>query len=162
MEANELKIGNLIGHQDYSEEYFRVMSIEYDSNLKSYAIDTVGGSKGGWVNDISLITPVLLTEEWLKKLEFERKIYPQSDSENIYPFTEEWLKKFDPAFTVCWEHKKQNLFEIQQTKLGFIYMPFKYSKVFKGEATIPRILHIHQLQNLFFTLTGEELTIIIY
>lgn len=65
------------------------------------------------------------------------------------PLTEEWLKKFG-FYMIYYDKEKEinyklNDFTLEQTDGGFIYQ-----KVI--------IKYIHQLQNLYFALTGEELT----
>lgn len=70
------------------------------------------------------------------------------------PLTEEWLTKFgfekieNSSYPIF--HKDNFYFEIvNHKKLGFIFP--KYWSI--------KILAVHQLQNLYFALTGEELTI---
>jgi hypothetical protein len=70
------------------------------------------------------------------------------------PLTEEWLLKF--GFTnnnvdSIYEIKNYYLEYIQDGNLNFYF--FEY-----GEWFI-KIAHVHKLQNLYFALTGEELTI---
>lgn len=66
------------------------------------------------------------------------------------PLTEEWVLKFrllynpeDPGFTPFWYRED---FKIHKRLDGFIYNQTK-------------IYYVHQLQNLYFALTGEELEI---
>lgn len=67
------------------------------------------------------------------------------------PITEEWLLKFGFEF-----------FDSGLYRKGDFYLPIKFNdytvlkwKVFE----IAPVKYIHQLQNLFFAITGEELTI---
>jgi hypothetical protein len=71
------------------------------------------------------------------------------------PLTEEWLLKFgfNEVFMVdgVWGHGID----------GFIYVNSGQIR-FKGKAVLlneNQLQHVHQLQNLYFDLTGEELTI---
>ena len=85
-----------------------------------------------------------------KKLDF---IYMQ-ESNNIYkpiPITEDWLVKFN--FDLGWiiEHNTESFCLIQQ---GVNYY---YSADMHHHTSKP-MKYIHQLQNLFFALTGKELT----
>lgn len=69
------------------------------------------------------------------------------------PLTEEWLLKFGfkddigETKTLIWKSYKFHI-----TKDGFVYTDAWYKQNF-----IP-IKYVHQLQNLYFALTGEELT----
>lgn len=71
------------------------------------------------------------------------------------PLTEDWLLKFGFEFIneVCGYADRLHI--IYQTKDAFIFHPFctndKYCQI--------EIKHVHQLQNLYFALTSEELTI---
>lgn len=77
------------------------------------------------------IKPIPLTEEWLVKLGFEKK--------NIYG--------------------KHNKFFYIRNKLYFCEYDF-YSFVYSNNSLeIKEPKYVHQLQNLYFVLTGEELTI---
>jgi hypothetical protein len=70
--------------------------------------------------------------------------------------TEEWLLKFG------FEYRKKILFDGWYSKL----INYNSIRIFKDEngffkyySSITYIQHVHQLQNLYFALTGEELTI---
>lgn len=69
------------------------------------------------------------------------------------PLTEEWLLKFD--------YKKEVDFFENETRLSF----WTDKKTFDGimadwaDKVIGQVKYVHQLQNLYFALTGEELTI---
>ena len=78
--------------------------------------------------DLESIEPIPLTEEWLLKFGFERQ-------ENNW-------KTLDLHFaTIGWE------------KLAGITLSFEKESIY-----LPHIKYVHQLQNLYFALTGEELT----
>jgi hypothetical protein len=70
------------------------------------------------------------------------------------PLTEEWLAKLGVT------HKYENEYYLagghwEFTEDGFIPMPWYTNE---GFPTGFKIKHVHQLQNLYFALTGEELT----
>lgn len=73
------------------------------------------------------------------------------------PLTEEWLRKF--GFGKCDEHEcGHNTHEV----FGFYYdWHFKrfYLEAETDRVRVPHIKYVHTLQNLYFALTGEELTI---
>ena len=66
------------------------------------------------------------------------------------PLTEEWLIKFgfesscDDGYSCDWDYKKITICEQES---------------FIEDTTGVEIKHVHQLQNLYFALTGEELEI---
>lgn len=78
-----------------------------------------------------LFEGVPLTEEWLIKFGFERQ-----------PFDHENNKDYKLGNIFIQEHTEVNDFICCNTSPDFI-----------------KIEHVHQLQNLYFVLTGEELTI---
>lgn len=80
----------------------------------------------------SLHKPILLTEEWLVKFGFDR--INNSLTSRLY---------------------SNNVFEIMTN--GYIYHFWIYDNT-EGGFEI-NIKNVHQLQNLYFALTGEELTI---
>ena len=74
--------------------------------------------------------PIPLTEEWLLKFGFEWSIQHQAH----------YLNGFDFVIDICTDYSRV----------------IKYKR---GGEVMTRIQHVHQLQNLYFALTGEELTI---
>ena len=71
------------------------------------------------------------------------------------PLTEEWLIKF--GFIQYgdegeyFKHKKLFAFEFLNQGIEF--------KVYFSDVVFTHVKHVHQLQNLYFSLTGKELTI---
>lgn len=76
--------------------------------------------------------PILLTEEWLLKFGFEVN-RPYSDTYSI----DEFIIKV-------------------MGDIGFDYVQMDYEGSLDP---VIQVKHVHQLQNLYFALTGEELTI---
>lgn len=72
------------------------------------------------------------------------------------PLTEEWLLKFGFVFRGIYYHFPLNdIFKLEQ---------YKHKNSFwlrhgKESIDCTRINYVHQLQNLYFALTGQELTI---
>ena len=67
--------------------------------------------------------------------------------------TEEWLIRFgfdEIEMSIPVAYKTKSGFRIKEDQRGY-WMQYKYGTVI--------IKHVHQLQNLYFALTGEELTI---
>jgi hypothetical protein len=114
MEANELRIGNLIL-----------------KNGSIYNIDTlffVDIYDGTAIN--FHLKPIHLTEEWLLRFGFEK--------------------------TMEWTYSKELL---GNSKLVYYLGEKGWSIGFKNYSDFSNLTYVHQLQNLYFALTGEELTI---
>lgn len=77
------------------------------------------------------------------------------------PLTEEWLIKFgfeqayDSKFTRRLDYDKDNRFDWLINKQRKDLSGLR----FKGNTFYKEVKHVHQLQNLYFALTGKELTI---
>ena len=78
--------------------------------------------------------PILLTEEWLVKFGFVKNYY--NDILNI---------------TGYWNKEKDCGIDLEQNEI-FVYR-------LNGRKRTLGIVYVHQLQNLYFALTNEELTI---
>lgn len=90
----------------------------------------------------SEIEPIELTEEWMMKFGFEREDTGSVSAQfniGLNPVTHDYL------FSLIWFKDYKNDYELK----GF---PFYRN----GHFTLK---YVHQLQNLYFALTGEELTI---
>ena len=68
------------------------------------------------------------------------------------PLTEQWLKDFGFTINGCWCSNKLVL-ESDKTLMGFKRYWFNSNKLREKI----RIKYVHQLQNLYFALTGKEL-----
>lgn len=129
MEAKELRIGNLVTHTDYTESIFTVTSIEMDES-GGYAIGTSGGKNGSWINPLECIEPIPLTAEWLKNNTTTIEV-------DDYPL-----------------HVLGN-----GVSMEFYTDEIVILLGMEAEFKLLHIEYVHQLQNLYFTLTGRELTI---
>jgi hypothetical protein len=79
-------------------------------------------------------------------IQYETDYYEQ------IPLTEEWLLKFGA------EKQCDDLFDFENYKFGYFY--FKNNElysVFQSQQLCEPIKYVHQLQNLYFALTGTEL-----
>lgn len=130
MKASEVRIGNLF--QDQNGNLLEVDSI----NKSGYVFHVADRSKypleAGWKAE-----PIPLTEEWLKRFGFE---------------------KFENSSICCTFHKGFN--EVTHDYL------FQVTWMKKRDGTLDdvfyrnarhKIEYVHQLQNLYHALTGEEL-----
>ena len=78
--------------------------------------------------------------------------------ENIegIPLTEEWLLKFGLEWSIFHQATHKTGFEYDLNSLyegGYSLSTFKREHI-----VVEKIKYVHQLQNLYFALTGEELT----
>ncbi len=114
---------------------------QYDKQI--YKITGLGGwrvsmkqeGKGTCFANIDVLKPIPLTEEWLFKFGFKTSDGPESV---FYSIEIDGVTKYK--------------FEIGRTKgRDFLY--------FETTGFIIQINNVHQLQNLFYTLTGKELTL---
>ncbi len=130
MEANELRIGNWVNVivSGKGNKASTVESISYDID-EGYSINlNIGYRRAG--NDA--ISGIPLTEEWLLKFGFEGKTLGNNDIQFKY---------------------KEYMFDYSSSSLYRNFPREGMRWVF-----IAGDLHkVHQLQNLYFALTGEEL-----
>jgi len=134
MGRTELRIGNLI--YDYANRLITVTGIDSvfttcKENHSKYLFDD--------------IQPIPLTEEWLKRFGFEMDTHP-----NPFEYLEEWFIETDDPKSYTGKYCE---FAITKEKRGFWYDHQHNSTEER------KIKYIHQLQNLYFALTGKELEI---
>ncbi len=152
MNAQELRIGNYIKFQvpkeKYKETYLEV--VEITSYLNSSIQVTTPNcisffcpktKEHGYNFETSYFEFIPLTEEWLVKLGFEQhgqknEYNPMLFCKNNYEFA------IYPPNAFC--------------KKGYWRTSILESLSATKDLKIP---HVHQLQNLYFALSGEELTI---
>lgn len=148
MKASELRIGNLISgiyhNNDYNDE-----EMELETLCKVVTLDTSGmGDYSIYVysdEDIEQFIsfePIPLTEAWLLKFGFKK--WGRDDLPRTISYELNGWSIFPP-----------NSFCDFQEGFGFMwYKPFKDESV---ESARVIIKYVHQLQNLYVALTGEEL-----
>jgi hypothetical protein len=140
MNSRELRIGNLL-RDNISKTELEVIELT-NEDIKTYVIvRSKFPLKDGWE-----IEPIPLTEEWLLRFGFERsecgkicvkKYYLNRVPEKEYSIE---LMIFSDHIS-CW---------VSSLELESNYVE---------EIMTKPIHYLHQLQNLYFALTGEELTI---
>ena len=174
LKLSELRIGNLVFDEDHTEQFVRWVTpaaVLHDS---------------GMLSDPRFIYPIPVREEWLLKFGFHRRIvcqvcggvegrkecgnneiYTEIDTEGHRGFNRIGNK----TFTECNEIKKEtdyfrfNRFEMFYGKSGMSGAPFFINEpsdewsFSDGNMRPVRIKYVHQLQNLYFALTNEELKI---
>jgi len=139
IEPNELRIGNLVlDNQNRQGEIFIIEPEKVWVKLKT----SIGTS--AYINDIGQIKPISLTPDWLAKMGFAENLLDKyNPSEGVYYTKEINDKKYcDLSFI---DGDKNGIFEV---------CLFPYTDHFRYQ-------YVHQLQNLFFALCGQELKITI-
>jgi len=131
MKYTELRVGNIVEHEDPDEI---VEGIHY-VNEGDYRILI-----GNYLRPIEHIKPVPLTEEWLIKFGFNKNEY-----------STEGVQYNEPFYHIVLESKGWRL--NYNEDFGWVIHP-----VVSDYNVIP-IKYVHQLQNLYFALTGNELEI---
>ena len=73
------------------------------------------------------------------------------------PITPEWLERFGFEYIdiVLYSWANENHMCYEHKEGGFVFMPFCTN----DEDCHIRVLYLHQLQNLYYSLTGHDLTI---
>ena len=134
MEPTELRIGNFIQYNspDHSICFDLVVGINYSDDFHVHMVELHGRTP---IN-INGISPIPITPEWLERLGFEKRISPKGH--------ENWVMYSQHHFAFV-------LREITPF-IGFTYHSY-------GTDHSLQIDHVHQLQNLYHALTGQELTV---
>ena len=73
------------------------------------------------------------------------------------PLTEEWLLKF--GFNGECESFHMEGITIEEVSDGGKWVVYMFDEYHAVECSLAIVQHVHQLQNLYFALTGEELTL---
>lgn len=143
MKPNELRIGNLVA---FGESILEVCLIEVDSFMAK------DNENQTWKNTWADTKPIVLTEEWLLKLGFENwgegKLY-KNEYETYARFVLHNVIDGTSSFEV---HIINSNYGNNEEKSFVISCDEdeRYKIFIKLE-------YVHQLQNLYYSLTGEEL-----
>lgn len=136
MKAAELRIGNLFDYEGQTVYLLNILS--NDKSDFGYFKDSVGFLRN--YKDEDCPKPIPLTEEWLLKFGFEYKLFTVPDGDGVY------RKKQAP--------NKEYFTHPQLNKDWTFYLPYRIMQFSNGSSYTE---HVHQLQNLFYWLTGKEL-----
>ena len=133
MNANELRTGNLLSNPIFRATV-KVHGIVWYNSEEAHRIN-IGSS----VVELETLFPIPLTEEWLIKFGFT-------------------------ADEQSWFHKKIQAHSFKRNSVSFNTEDNKCIISCRGfeevtQVELKHIKHVHSLQNLYFALTGEELTI---
>ena len=129
MKAEELRIGNLVNFNDTIATVLELR--ENHARIEYMRSDT--GMRYSTLVEYGRLEGVLITEEWLVKFGFKHK---KTDKANCYTL---------------------NFFSLNFVNDGR-YKGKTFIRVANFNPDINNFLFIHQLQNLYFALTGQELT----
>ena len=112
----------------------------YDNN-GNYFVVTPSTIESVFESERVWCKPIKLTEEWLVKFGFKRidHTYSMNDGSMNYRYE---LNGNDPHWCLYFNNRN---FAFNESKLNYIHL-------FHNK-------YVHQLQNLYFALTGEELNI---
>lgn len=132
MDENELRIGNLVYRKDIGSGENRIEAI-----IEIGSKATVSGPIKVITNYDNLLG-IPITQEWLVKMGFE-KAY----DDGVYDIGNTRIVR------IIWAEEEPE---------------WKIKRILGSDLTyymhnMPAIKYVHQLQNLYFTLTGQELTI---
>lgn len=117
---------------------FRLGNLYHFEDVSGMVVERVDYIENNMVdvNPMDLIHPIPLTEEWLLKFGFEKSTFGSStmffSNNDSFGYIEEQAYRCNDNYGYCLNDEKMWFLEIK---------------------------YVHQLQNLFFALTGEELTI---
>ena len=139
MKANELRIGNWVENAVHGMGQVEYIDVKCNSRA------TVIGIKGKGFRMSSpnpdTFTPIPLTEQWLVRFGFE--------------------KKNDDQHAIRVTHGKITIEIVVFSDFGIGLYYVHYKEFPRDERMVPILggnnQHVHQLQNLFFSLTGTEL-----
>ena len=133
MTASELRIGNYISWT-FDNECYSVSEI-FDS--EDYLIKTNNVNKKSLTGRPDQLKAILLSEEWLLKLDFKKRVSAKTIRDYI-------------------DYSKGNM--VCNISLNGVEIEYCAAWQPIDEKThIATLQHVHQLQNLYFALTGTEL-----
>lgn len=146
MNAQELRLGNIVKYLTggYGDEPFEGMV----SSINEYGVCLNGYDMRIAYDELE---PIPISEQWLERFGFEKKepYDPEFPRNSIY--TDFELNNFIYRFT---EWRWQNSKGETEIDKGTVIVMNRHDTV-PGNTPI----YIHQLQNLYFALTGNELQI---
>jgi len=129
MTTKELRLNNLI-----QTSYEGILIIQGIAPDQVYACREIGLPTGRY--SLASIQPIELSEEWLLRLNFKKG----GDTIFRYPFSGSILLV---------------LFKTEGIQVGIVYN----GTISGGSINLPHVKYLHQVQNLIFDLTGQELHI---
>lgn len=150
MKKTELRIGNLVLCPATPDEYNEITAIGNKKDF-GYYVELKGVYHGVWIehNSKFLIKPIPLTEEWLLKL----GLFKITKKEDLWGNDE--IGVYDFNGKIRWS----DFFITSNGLKDFTLYVATIDDGMESAEYLNNIIYVHQLQNLYFALTGEELTI---
>jgi hypothetical protein len=139
MKANELRIGNYVNNMG--------VMIKFDEADWDCIV-----SKAFSQNPMERYEPIPLTDNWLLKFGFESSIVTYPNDGSVYSYTKNYLP--NDIYTDCY----LNFLSNSRDATLRLWNNKKLNEV-SFSCPICMCQNVHQLQNLYFALTGQELTI---
>lgn len=130
MKVTELRIGNLvdISFKEDGLRFIREINLVHSSFINAIQVPNYDGEIDT-LDNINLIYGIPLSEDWFIKFGFKK--------------------------TICGFERDDFPMSIEVDSIGYTTFGFEY---YGGDKFEKEIKYVHQLQNLYFVLTGEELT----
>jgi hypothetical protein len=147
MEAKDLRIGNFVNLKNWQDE----ISIFGDFEISQSQLDDLIYKGHGFATILGIIKNEVEISAYGCDLDYY-------NFKEILPIhlTEEWLLKF--GFIKI---EKHHVFYISTINPMFKFCPDIHSAAWDNQMLRRvKIQYVHQLQNFFFALTGEELTVL--
>lgn len=131
MKVKELRIGNYFSYYGGASVGY-LIGMHYSFTKNERLIMSIEG--GGWCpHDINDVTPIPLTMDWLIKFGFENKEHSSVYTKGL---------NYGDDYKSDLQHSYSNHIMICRSGINAMAVKCDY---------------VHQLQNLYFALTGEEL-----
>lgn len=159
MNANELRLGNFVELPSFNGKGENIIA---DLNYHTFFVTSTVIKDAEYYGKDWAGRAIPLTEDWLLKFGFKvsrDNSYPSDErKEKGFVINEGLYGKLSDYFRVYWRNEAQKiwvdeLWPHKKNDQGSNYF------LYVNQSYVMGINYVHQLQNLFFTLTGEELTI---
>jgi len=152
MKANEIKINNYLNHTD-----FGIIKVE---GIKPHCGDFEISVKDTWLY-LKKCKPIQLTEELLLKCGFEEKHLVQwnGNGADYQPKDVYTQQKDFTTNNFIVRHETFTANGEQSTEMFCGLIGDWYEKITFDSLPIYQLKYLHQLQNIFFALTNQELKI---
>lgn len=139
MDPKELRIGNIVYSKKHDGELYQTSIDSIDEKgVNFYVPDSFGFTTDEFI--YGEVSPIPITDEWLIKFGFKKDLSKSGSS---------------IGYILC-INNFELIHELYGTIRAFI-LQGDGGDASPGELDLPHILYVHQLQNLYFALTGKEL-----
>jgi len=141
IQTNELKVGNKI-HSSFDEKVHTVLGVIGKWDAPQNTLNDSVMIESSWLKSENCI-PIPLTEEWLNKFGFT---WIKDANTFVIPIAKMKLQKM----VITFDGDRPIIFSIAD-----YYTGKEMIAIYKDVS----VQYVHQLQNLYFYLTGEELVL---